>query len=106
MHLKSLYHHFGDLGYRTALIGKVHHNPFESFPFEFLGGRHHDDGEGIDIDLDRIKPILHQNKDPFFLIVSSNQPHTPWNRGSVALYDESNFYVPEYMIDCEKPDLT
>ena len=99
--VKSMAHYFIDLNYRVALVGKVHHNPFESFPFEFLGGRHHDDGDGIDIHVDRIKPILNQDENPFFVVVSSNQPHTPWNRGNVELYDESKFTIPEYMIDCQ-----
>ncbi|MCT4646678.1 MAG: sulfatase [Carboxylicivirga sp.] len=98
---KSLVHHFEKLDYRVALIGKVHHEPFRSFPFEFLGGRHHDNGKGQDIDLERIKPILNQAK-PFFLVVSSNQPHSPWNRGDASQYDKKKISVPEYMVDCEK----
>ena len=99
--VQSMVQHFNKLDYRVALIGKVHHEPFRSFPFEFLGGRHHDNGDGIDIDLERIKPILKQEK-PFFLVVSSNQPHSPWNRGPVEQYDKNKITVPEYMIDCEK----
>ncbi len=106
--VKSVCHYFGNLGYRVALVGKTHHNPVESFPFEFLGGRNHDDGSGIDIHIDRIKPLLKQEKNPFFIVVSSNQPHTPWNRGTVHLYDEKKIAIPEYMVDCEKTriDLT
>ncbi|MCG8307313.1 MAG: sulfatase [Cytophagales bacterium] len=99
--VRSLAHHFNNLDYRVALIGKIHHEPFRSFPFEFLGGRHHDHGDGMDIDLERVKPILKQDK-PFFLVVSSNQPHSPWNRGPVEKYDKTKIAVPEYMIDCEK----
>lgn len=100
--VKSLCHHFGDLGYRVALIGKVHHNPFEAFPFEFLGGRHHDSGEGTDIYLDRMKPIIEQDDNPFFMIVSTNQPHSPWNRGDKDMYDENELDVPDYMVDCKE----
>lgn len=99
--VNSLVHYFNRLDYRVALIGKIHHEPFRSFPFEFLGGRHHDDGDGIDIHLDRIKPILNQDN-PFFLVVSSNQPHSPWNRGPVGKYDKNKISVPEYLIDCDK----
>lgn len=100
--VKSVCHYFGDLGYRVALVGKTHHNPVESFPFEFLGGRHHDNGNGIDIHIDRIKPLISQEENPFFIVVSSNQPHTPWNRGPVDLYDEKSFTIPEYMVDSER----
>lgn len=100
--VRSIGHYLGDMGYRVALVGKTHHNPVESFPFEFLGGRHHDNGNGIDIYIDRIKPLLNQEENPFFIVVSSNQPHTPWNRGPVHLYNEKTFTIPEYMVDCEK----
>lgn len=99
--VNSLVHYFNALDYRVALVGKVHHEPFRSFPFEFLGGRHHDNGDGVDIHIDRIKPILNQEK-PFFLVVSSNQPHSPWNRGPMEKYDKDKIEVPEYLIDCEK----
>src|SRR5690606_32993702 len=36
---RSVAHHLQQLGYRTALIGKKHYAPEESFPFEYLGGR-------------------------------------------------------------------
>ncbi|MCX6299158.1 MAG: sulfatase-like hydrolase/transferase [Bacteroidetes bacterium] len=38
----SIFHHFKDLGYRVALIGKRHTAPVASFPFEYLGGRDSD----------------------------------------------------------------
>lgn len=100
--VKSLCHYFDELDYRVALIGKTHHDPVESFPFEFLGGRHHDNGEGVDIELERIKPLINQHKNPFFLVVSTNQPHSPWNRGPDHLYDSDRLTVPEYMVDCDE----
>lgn len=100
--VKSVCHYFEDLGYRVALVGKTHHNPVESFPFEFLGGRHHDGGKGVDIHVERIKPLLEQDENPFFVVVSSNQPHSPWNRGPAHWYDEERIDVPEYMVDCKK----
>jgi uncharacterized sulfatase len=98
--VKSLVHHFNDLDYRVAMVGKTHHEPFKSFPFEYLGGRHGDNGEGVEIDIDRIKPILNQKK-PFFMVVSSNQPHSPWNRGDENEYNKDEIEVPEYLIDCK-----
>ena len=49
--VRSLPHYLGEHGYRTALLGKRHEAPDELFPFENLGGRHHDNGKGIDLDL-------------------------------------------------------
>ncbi len=100
--VKSVVHHFGELGYRVGLVGKVHHDPVSSFPFEFIGGRPHDNGSGTDIHIERIKPLLNQDGNPFFLVISCNQPHTPWNRGPVHLYDEDTFTIPDYMVDCKE----
>lgn len=99
--VKSLGHHFKNLGYEVALVGKTHHGPPESYPFNFLGGRHHDDGDGIDIHIDKIKPILNQDN-PFFMVVAENQPHAPWNRGDVEMYRDKDLEIPEYMIDTPK----
>lgn len=92
--------YLGEMGYRTALIGKQHEAPKESFPFEVLGGRHHDDGEGTDMDLSKVKTFMEQNKsDPWSLIVSSNQPHGPWNRGIEYPYDPDAIELPPYLVD-------
>ncbi len=99
--VKSLGHHFGGAGYRVALIGKRHYGPEEAFPFEYLGGRAHDNGkDGPEKRLEAILPIINGD-DPFFLIVANNQPHTPWNRGDPSPYDPDALTIPDYMIDCE-----
>ena len=100
--VRSMGHHFGELGYRVALVGKRHYGPAEAFPIEFLGGRHHDNGKGQDIDVDRIRPILNQDNKPFFVVVASNQPHSPWNRGSSKIYEDKDLTIPEYMVDCKE----
>src|SRR5690606_8272483 len=46
--IKTLPVYLQELGYRTALIGKKHYSPEASYPFDFLGGREHDDGDGQD----------------------------------------------------------
>lgn len=96
--VKSLGHYFKELGYNVVLVGKRHYGPAESFPFDFLGGREHDGGEGQDIDLEKIKPVIAGDK-PFFLIITENQPHTPWNRGHPERYDKGSLTLPEYMVD-------
>lgn len=88
------------LGYRTALIGKRHAAPKEQFPFEFLGGRHHDNGKGIDIDLDKVRSFMEESKsDPWSLVVASNQPHGPWNRGNTYSYNAEAIDLPPYLVD-------
>lgn len=99
--VKSVGHYFKNIGYEVAIVGKTHHGPPESYPFNFLGGRHHDDGDGVDIHIDRIKPVLNQ-KAPFFMVVATNQPHAPWNRGPAELYRNKDLRIPDYMIDTEE----
>ncbi len=96
--VKSLPHYFKDLGYNVALVGKRHYGPPESYPFDFLGGRHHDNGDGVDIHIDKIKPHLNQ-PDPFFIVVATNQPHSPWNRGPAQRYQNKELTIPPYMVD-------
>ncbi|MEM9830905.1 MAG: sulfatase [Bacteroidota bacterium] len=97
--VKSLGHHFLDLGYRVGLIGKQHYGPVESFPFQYFKGRQHDDGKGRDIDLRKIRTFMEPESQPYFLIVAENQPHTPWNKGNPAAYDPASLTIPPDMID-------
>ena len=97
--VKSFVHHFGELGYEVALIGKKHYGPQDSFPINYLGGLQHDTGYGgKDINLSKINPIVTGDK-PFFLIIAQNQPHTPWNRGDSNKYKDEDLIIPDYMID-------
>ncbi len=97
--VKSLGHHFKDLGYNVAIVGKRHYGPASAFPIDYLGGREHDNGKGKEVDVDKIWSVIRSDK-PFFLIVASNQPHTPWNKGNPRLYNEHRINIPEYMVDC------
>lgn len=58
--IKTLPTYLQTLGYNTALIGKRHYGPEASFPFDFLGGRQHDDGKGQDIDLSKAADSKYQ----------------------------------------------
>ncbi|MBK1877706.1 sulfatase family protein [Pelagicoccus mobilis] len=99
-HIKSVPHYLRPLGYRVALIGKTHHAPAENFPFEFLGGLHHDKGEGVDLDLSRVDSFVEQQGDePWCLMVQSNQPHSPWNRGDASVYETEALKLPPYFVD-------
>ena len=99
----SIAQHFIGIGYRVALIGKQHYAPMDNFPFEYLGGRNSDNGEGIDINLaDAEKFIKKDNSKPYLLIVATNQPHTPWNRGNKNLYDADKLSVPSFLVDTKE----
>lgn len=92
---KSLAQHLKLLDYRCALVGKKHIYPAASFPFEHLGGRDVDDGTGVDLNLNLVDQfITADNSKPFFIVIASNQPHTPYTRGNQAQYPAANVQVP------------
>lgn len=99
----SVVQHFKGIGYRVALIGKQHYAPLANFPFEYLGGRNSDNGEGIDINLaDAEKWIDKDKSKPYLLIVATNQPHGPWTRGNPELYDADKLTIAPYMVDTKQ----
>ncbi len=101
--VKSLPHHLAPLGYRTAIVGKRHEAPAEAFPFEYLGGSHGDMGKspaGADLPLDKAREFMARDaKQPWCLVIASNQPHTPWNRGDASTYPPATLRVPPYFVD-------
>ncbi len=100
--IKTLPTYLQNLGYNTALIGKRHYGPETSFPFDFLGGRQHDDGSGIDINLSKAEDYLRKSTDkPFFLMFASNQPHEPWTRGNQQAYDPKKIKLGANMVDTD-----
>ena len=101
-HIVSIVHHFNDIGYRVALIGKQHYAPEPSFPFEYLGGRNSDDGDGQDINLEDARKYLERDKSkPYLLVVATNQPHGPWTRGNPSLYNPDSLSIAPYMVDTQ-----
>jgi N-sulfoglucosamine sulfohydrolase len=99
----SVVQHFKGIGYRVALIGKQHYAPMANFPFEYLGGRNSDNGEGIDITLSDAEKWINKDKSkPYLLIVATNQPHGPWTRGNAEQYDADKLTVAPYMVDTKQ----
>jgi uncharacterized sulfatase len=99
--VRSIVHHLRDLGYRVGLTGKKHFKPPEAFPFEFLKGRGHDNGKGKDLLFDEADAFVQRDKDqPYCLVVASNQPHGPWNRGDPSAYPADKLAVLPHLVDC------
>jgi N-sulfoglucosamine sulfohydrolase len=98
--IKTLPYYMKQLGYNAALIGKKHYAPEEAYPFDFLGGRDHDGGEGVDVDLSKAESYLKAHTDkPFFLVFTSNQPHEPYTRGNQSAYDPDKIKLGPNMVD-------
>ncbi|MEO1983460.1 MAG: sulfatase [Fuerstiella sp.] len=101
--VKSLPHYLTPLGYRVGIVGKRHEAPASAFPFEMLGGSHGDGGktpDGTDLPLDKAREFISRDaQQPWCLVVTSNQPHTPWNRGDSSQYDPDALTVPPYLVD-------
>ena len=101
--IKSIPHHLRPLGYRVGIVGKRHEAPASAFPFEMLGGTHGDSGkspDGEDLPLDKAREFMaRDSSQPWCLFVTSNQPHTPWNRGDASVYPPSELTIPPYLVD-------
>ena len=104
--VQSLPQYLSPLGYRVGLAGKRHEAPASAFPFEQLGGSHGDGGRtpaGADLPLNRAKEFMARDGDqPWCLVVTSNQPHTPWNRGDASVYPPDKLTVPPYLVDTKE----
>ena len=95
---RSIAHYFSELDYRVGISGKRHYAPAESFPFESLNSPEAEyDKERPE--MDRIQAFVERDPEqPFLLLVTSRQPHMPWNRGDVH-YSPEDLAVPADMPD-------
>ncbi|WP_206365291.1 sulfatase family protein [Sphingobacterium corticibacterium] len=96
--VKSLPHYLKPLGYRVALSGKRHFGPSQNYPIEYLGKLKNDaDFASVDTFLNTVS----NERQPFCLLVWSNEPHSPWNMGDTTLFDKQQLTLPPIY-----PDLT
>lgn len=90
--LRSVVHYLRELGYRVGLAGKRHFWPYEAFDFERLSDK--------PLDFSNLEEFLtRDDSQPFCLMVTSNQPHTPWDQGDASAYDPAELSIPPYMVD-------
>ena len=89
---RSVAHYLTDLGYRVGLAGKLHVNPETVYPFERIGD--------WSLHFDLIGEFIGRDPEqPFVLIVGSNEPHQPWDKGDPSLYDATQIDLPPYFVD-------
>lgn len=86
-------------GYRVALIGKSHVGPESVFPFEYVPLTKTNDLDFAAID--KFIASCTSTHTPFCLFVTSNQPHTPWNKGDATQFDPKTLSLPPYYLDTE-----
>ncbi len=99
--VKSIVHHLHPLGYKVALVGKSHINPKSVFPFDLYASSLEDG----DIDFKALENFIEdcvKNKTPYCLLVASNQPHTPWNKGDRSLVPPRKLKLPPIYLDIEE----
>lgn len=91
---RCIAHYLKPLGYRVALSGKTHVAPPEVFPFEYSGKQNPD--------MQAIETLMVESKaagTPFCLFATSNEPHTPWDKGDATRYPSDSVELPPYFVD-------
>lgn len=94
----SIIQHLKPAGYQVALVGKSHVQPQSVFPWDFYAPL----TKSNDIDfaaVDSFIRVCTANQQPFCLFVTSNQPHTPWNKGNPDLYNPDKIQLPPFYVD-------
>jgi len=86
--VKTMPEYMKELGYYTAHVGKFHHSPRKRFPYQHI---HADEKKAI--------PFInaYDRDEPFFLVVCTHPPHTPWIQNTV--YDPNAIKLPPNFID-------
>ena len=89
---RSVVHYLTDLGYRVGLAGKLHVAPETVYPFERIGSWF--------LEFELIDEFIGRDPEqPFALIVGSNEPHLPWDKGDPSRYDAAQLELPPYFVD-------
>lgn len=95
---ESIVQYLKPLGYRVALSGKRHIGPKSVFPFEYLGT---DNNPEFDL-VDEFLKDVSDKKEPFALVLCSNEPHTPWNKGDASQFDPEKVTLPPHYVDTKE----
>ena len=92
---KSVVQYLSDLGYTVAQSGKTHVSPGNVFSWKKIPG-------GKNPEFDKVGTFIEKQateKKPFCLLLCSNEPHTPWNKGDASRYPSDKVQLPPYFVD-------
>jgi N-sulfoglucosamine sulfohydrolase len=95
---ESIVQYLKPLGYRVALSGKRHIGPETVFPFEYLGTKRNPNFDLVESFLKEVK----ESKEPFALMLTSNEPHTPWDKGDAKQFDPEKITLPPHFVDTKE----
>nr|WP_246146860.1 sulfatase [Rubripirellula lacrimiformis] len=91
----SVVQYLKPLGYRVAHSGKSHVSPASVFSWDELPGNKNPDFDKVDDFVRQCK----QDESPFCLLLCSNEPHTPWDKGDPSRYPVDQIQLPPYFVD-------
>ena len=96
--VRSLAHYLQDQGYRPGFSGKTHINPPEAFPFEFITPPIKNSNPDF-VKVDAFLADCVAQDQSFGLILASNEPHTPWDKGDASAYPPESLELPPILVD-------
>jgi len=94
----SIVQYLRPAGYKVALIGKSHVQPKSVFPWDLYAPLTKSNDINFAV-VDSFINVCTSKHEPFCLIVTSNQPHTPWNKGNQVLFNPEKVKLPPYYVD-------
>jgi uncharacterized sulfatase len=92
---KSVVQYLSKLGYTVAQSGKTHVSPNKVFSWTKIPGGQNPQFGKVD---SFIKEQAKKRK-PFCLLLCSNEPHSPWNKGDRSRYPVDQVKLPPYFVD-------
>ncbi|MDA1230770.1 MAG: sulfatase [Planctomycetota bacterium] len=92
---RSVVQYLKELGYRVAQSGKTHVAPASVFRWEKIPGASNPEFGKVDAFMGDCA----KSNAPFCLLLCSNEPHSPWNKGDPSRYPPEKIQLPAYFVD-------
>jgi uncharacterized sulfatase len=92
---QSVVQYLSALDYTVAQSGKTHVSPSKVFSWQKIPGSKNPE-------FDKAATFIEEHatkKAPFCLLLCSNEPHTPWDKGDASRYPADKVKLPSYFVD-------